>query len=257
MLGGQSLAATPNNGGQSGYINVPSAVVEADGTFSAGYSYDSPYGQLWVSSTILPFLQVTGRYVSIGGIPAFPGQADSYGAGYGRYKDKVLDAKLRLWQEDGSLPAVAIGQTDLFGTELFGSRYIVATKTFGVDKNIETSLGYGTNRTNGLFAGARWTPLELPRWSLVAEYNSLDYTKDYLASETGAARRHKGPAMALEYRWGWLGMQVARNRDQFSANAFVTIPFGEKEYIPKVFEPPYFQDKDPVPPPSIPEWHRD
>lgn len=49
-----------NHGGQSGYINMPSAVVEADGTFNVGYSYDSPYGQLWVTSSILPFLQVTG-----------------------------------------------------------------------------------------------------------------------------------------------------------------------------------------------------
>ena len=61
---------------------MPSAVVETDGTFSVGYSYDSPYGQLWVTSDILPFLQMTGRYVSITGIPGFTNVPGEYGSGY-------------------------------------------------------------------------------------------------------------------------------------------------------------------------------
>jgi hypothetical protein len=66
-----AMGATPTLQGQSGYINMPSAWVEPDGTFSAGYSYDSPYGSTWFSATVLPFLQMTGRYVSITGTPAF------------------------------------------------------------------------------------------------------------------------------------------------------------------------------------------
>jgi len=102
-----AIAATPNHGGQSGYINMPSAVVETDGTFSVGYSYDSPYGQLWATANILPFLQMTGRYVSITGIPAFGRGDTEYGKGYGRYKDKVVDGKLRLWTETQWMPSVA------------------------------------------------------------------------------------------------------------------------------------------------------
>ncbi|MFZ4874823.1 YjbH domain-containing protein [Janthinobacterium sp. Mn2066] len=253
------MAATPNQGGQSGYINMPSAVVETDGTFSVGYSYNSPYGQTWVTSSILPFLQVTGRYVSITGIPAFGNNGDpDYGKGYGRYKDKVLDGKLRLWTETDWLPSVAVGMTDLFGTELFKGQYVVATKTFGESKNIEASLGYARKRPDGLFAGARWTPASLPRWSMVAEYDTTNYYRDYSARSTGAAARHKGPALGIEYRWGWLAVQAARSRDQFSVNASVSIPFGEREFIPKVFEPAYFvDDKNPPPLPSKEEWHRD
>src|SRR5471032_2637387 len=252
------MAATPNQGGQSGYINMPSAVVETDGTFSVGYSYNSPYGQTWVTSNILPFLQVTGRYVSITGIPAFGGDDPNYGKGYGRYKDKVLDGKLRLWAEGDWLPAVSIGETDVFGTELFNGQYIVATKTFGVNKNIEASLGYARKRPDGLFAGARWTPASLPRWSMVAEYDTTNYSRDFLASRTGAIARKKGPSVGIEYRWGWLGLQAARSRDQFSINAFVSIPFGEREFIPKIYEPAYFvDDKNPPPRPSKEEWHRD
>ena len=254
------MAATPNHGGQSGYINMPSAVVETDGTFSVGYSYDSPYGQLWATANILPFLQMTGRYVSITGIPAF-GTSDSdpeYGKGYGRYKDKVVNGKLRLWAETEWMPSVAVGMTDLFGTELFKGQYVVATKTFGAGKNIEASLGYAHRRPDGVFAGVRWTPAALPRWSMVAEYDATDYQHDFRASETGADRRRKGASVGLEYRWGWLALQAARSRDQFSVNAFVSIPFGQREFIPKVYEPPYFvDDKNPPPLPSRAEWHRD
>lgn len=259
ILGAPSaIAATPNHSGQSGYINMPSAVVETDGTFSVGYSYDSPYGQTWVTSSILPFMQVTGRYVSITGIPAFPGVDPEYGKGYGRYKDKVVDGKLRLWSEGEWMPSVAIGATDLFGTELFKGQYIVATKTFGATKNIEASLGYARRRPDGVFAGARWTPEVLPRWSMVAEYDATNYARDFAASMTGAAARRNGASVGIEYRWGWLALQAARSRDQFSINAFVSIPFGEREFIPKVFEPAYFiDDKNPPPRPSKEEWHND
>ena len=259
LLGASSVqAATPNHGGQSGYVNMPSAVVETDGTFSVGYSYDSPYGQLWITSNILPFLQVTGRYVSISGLRGFSNVPGDYGTGYGRYKDKVADGKLRLWNETVWLPSVAVGATDLFGTELFKGQYIVATKTFGATKNIEASLGYAKRRPDGLFAGARWTPASLPRWSVVAEYDTTNYQRDYRASDTNAGKRNKGVSVGLEYRWGWLALQAARSRDQFSVNAFVSIPFGEREFIPKVYEPAYFvDDKNPPPLPSKEEWHRD
>ncbi len=259
VLGAPSaIAATPNHGGQSGYINMPSAVVETDGTFSVGYSYDSPYGQLWATANILPFLQMTGRYVSITGIPGFSGVPGEYGSEYGRYKDKVVDSKLRLWSETDWIPSVAVGMTDLFGTELFKGQYIVATKTFGVNKNIEASLGYAHRRPDGVFAGARWTPASLPRWSVVAEYDTTNYQRDFAADRTQAGQRRKGASVGLEYRWGWLALQAARNREQFSVNAFISIPFGEREFIPKVYEPAYFvDDKNPPPLPSKEEWHRD
>ena len=237
---------------------MPSAVVETDGTFSVGYSYDSPYGQLWVTSDILPFLQMTGRYVSITGIPGFTNVPGEYGSGYGRYKDKVVDGKLRLWTETQWMPSVAVGMTDLFGTELFKGQYVVATKTFGASKNIEASLGYAHKRPDGVFAGARWTPTALPRWSVVAEYDTTNYLRDFRASETTAGKRRKGASVGLEYRWGWLALQAARSRDQFSVNAYVSIPFGEREFVPKVYEPAYFvDDKNPPPLPSKEEWHRD
>ena len=236
---------------------MPSAKVEADGAFSVGYSYDSPYGSTWVSSTILPFLQVSGRFVSISGIPGFTNTPGEYGYEYGRFKDKVMDAKVRLWKEGAWMPAVAIGSTDLLGTELFKGQYIVATKTFGEAKNIEASIGYGDKRPNRLFAGARWTPVKAPSWSVVAEYDAVRYETDFLAARTGAAQRSGGPVLGLEYRWGWLGAQVARHREHFSANVFASVPFSMREFIPKVAEPGFYKPKNPPLRSSTVQWHAD
>ncbi|TQK07483.1 YjbH domain-containing protein [Herbaspirillum sp. SJZ107] len=257
MLGAaQAFGSTPSLNGQSGYINMPSAWTEPDGTFSVGYSFDNPYGSLWVTSTVLPFLQMTGRYVSINGIPGFSSDPNAYGGKYGRYKDKVIDGKLRLWEESKWAPQIAVGRTDIFGTELFRGNYIVATKTFGSARNIEASIGYGQKRPDGLFAGVRWVPLSAPRWAAVLEYDANDYSKDFQASKTAAGARRKGPAIGLEYRWGWLGAQVARHRDHFSANAFMSIPFSEREFIPKLFEPAYFQPKQAPARVSAAEWQQ-
>jgi len=247
-----AFAAAPNLQGQSGYVNMPNAVVEPDGSFSFGYAYDSPYGNLWATSTVLPFLQVTGRYVSVNNIAPFREGID--GSGYGKYKDKVVDFKLRAVEESTWFPAIAFGATDLQGTELFKGQYVVATKTFGQAKNFETSIGYGFRRPSGAFAGARWYPQDLPRWAVVAEYDANDYTKDYRAAETGASTRRGGPSVGLEYRWGWLGAQVARSRDHFSANAYISIPFSQREFIPKIFEPAAFQSKDAPAPVTAAEW---
>ena len=236
---------------------MPSATVEVDGTFTAGYSYDRPYGSLWITATPLPFLQMTGRYVSINGIPGFSNVEGEYGSEYGRYKDKVVDTKVRLVEESTWIPSVAVGATDLFGTELFSGQYVVATKTFGSAKNIEASIGYGSGRPDGVFGGIRWRPVATPRWAVVAEYDANDYPNDYSAPQTDAGKRSKGPSVGMEYRWGWLGAQVARHRDHFSANAYVSIPFSEREFLPKLMEPAYFQPKDAPARASFAQWQQD
>lgn len=248
--------ATPSVNGQSGYINMPSAVVEHDGVLSVGYGYDRPYGNFWVTSTILPFLQVTGRYVSIAGTPGFTFEPGQYGSEYGRYKDKVVDAKLQVFKETSWMPALAIGATDLLGTELFKGHYIVATKTFGQARNIEASLGVGKNRPDGVFGGVRWALPSVPGWAAVAEYDANDYQRDFRADTTSAGERRKGAAVGLEYRWGWLGAQIARHRDHFSANAYVSIPFSEREFLPKLLEPAPFQPKDAPIRVSAAEWQK-
>lgn len=236
---------------------MPSAWVEPDGTFSAGYSFDSPYGSLWATVTPLPFLQLSGRYVAIKGTPGFSNVEGEYGSEYGRYKDKVIDAKVRLLSESGRLPSVSLGATDLLGTGLFKGTYFVASKTFGAARNIEASVGVGRRRPSGAFAGVRWAPRSVPGLAFVAEYDANDYAKDFRAAETDAGERKKGPVVAVEYRWGWLGAQLARHHDHLSANAYLTIPLSEREFIPKLFEPAYAQPKPSASRITIEEWEQD
>ncbi len=251
-----AFAGTPTLGGQSGYINMPSATVGVDGSFSTGYSFDRPYGSLWITTSVLPFLELTGRYVSINGIPGFTNVEGEYGSAYGRYKDKVFDAKARLWQESRWFPSIAVGATDLQGTGLFKGEFVVASKTFGAQRNIEASLGYGHGRSDGVFGGVRWAPVSVPGLALVAEYDANNYVKDFRAAETAAGDRRKGLAVGLEYRWGWLGAQIARHRDHFSANAYVSIPFSEREFLPKLLEPAPFAQKNAPARVSAAEWQK-
>ncbi|WP_426104711.1 YjbH domain-containing protein [Massilia sp. TSP1-1-2] len=244
LLAAHAATAAPTLQGQSGYVNMPNADVGRDGDLSLGYSYDSPYGTIWASSTLLPFMQVTGRYVSISGTPQFADDAvDPAFRNYGRYKDKVFDLKARLVAESVWMPAIAVGATDLQGTGLFKGRYVVATKTFGPARQLEASIGVGGRRPDGVFGGVRWQPVSAPNWAVVAEYDANDYSVDLEAVSTGAAKRRKGAVVGLEYRWGWLGAQIARHPNHFSANVYATIPLAQREFIPKVLEPAYFKPK--------------
>lgn len=255
LTAAHAFGATPALNGQSGYINMPSARVERDGTFSIGYSYDQPYGELWVSSTILPFAQVTGRYVSISGVTAFAGVDGT--SSYGRNKDKVFDVKFQVVPENTWRPAIAVGGTDVLGTQLFKGHYVVASKSFGATNNVEVSVGRGWKRPDGMFAGMRWSPLALPNVAVVAEYDANDYQQDTYAADTAAGTRRKGPALGVEYRWGWLGAQIARHRDHFSANVHVAIPFSQREFLPKLKEPAAFEQKDAPARASLDDWQRD
>ncbi|MDC7700873.1 YjbH domain-containing protein [Vogesella indigofera] len=240
---------TPNLSGQDGYINMPSAYAGEDGTWSIGYSYDKPYSSLWTSVTILPALQMTARYVGIAGIAGFDNQ--QYGGNYGRYKDKVFDAKLQLLPEGEYTPAIAVGRTDLFGTGRFRGEYVTASKKLD---DVEATVGVGTNRIDGPFAGVRWTPSQNPNWALLAEYDANDYQKDFRASETFAKERTPGIKAGVEYRWGWLSMQAAYQRSHSSLNAMVNIPLNEREFVPKIQEPSYFAPKEIPVRPSAEEW---
>ena len=246
-----SAVAQPSLTGQMGYVNMPSARVGEDGTFSLGYGYDKPYGVLWTSTTVLPWLEVSGRYTSISGVPGF--DDPQYGGNYGRYKDKAIDLKFKLWDESELMPEIALGTTDIVGNRLWKGTYLVASKN--LMPNLEVSLGYGKDRIQGAFGGLRYTPQALPNWSLVAEYDANNYRQDPYESSTLAADRKKGPVVGIEYQWGWLGLQVARQKTLNSINAHIDIPLNVKEFVPKIQEPDYFRGGPDLPSrPTLAQW---
>lgn len=245
----QAWAGTPTTMGQTGLINMPDAQVAEDGTWRLGVSQFRPYQTIWTSLTVLPALEFSGRYTAISGMPA---ATNERWKGYGDYKDKAFDVKLRLLSESSWTPAVAIGAHDFLGTRLFSAEYIAATKNIG---SMELSAGYGTDRLAGAFGGVRYRPKWAPNWSLVAEHDAINYTNDFKAQRSGAANRPGGLTYGLEYRWGWLGAQLSRQGAATGANIYVSIPLSQKEFVPKIHEPA--PEIEPAPRYRLQQWHSD
>ena len=171
---------------------------------------------------------------------------------YGDYKDKEADIKLRLIEEHGYWPSLAIGAQDFIGTGLFPAQYVAASKKFG---GLDLTLGYGTERIDGLFGGVRYTPKQFPSISLLAEYDANDYSQDQGANVTGIAGRGKGPVVGLEYRWKWLTGQLSYGQNTVGVNAYLSLPLDRKELVAKTEEPePYTMI---TPRPTAAQWESD
>lgn len=215
--------------GQTGLINMPDARVEPDGGFRLGISSSDPYSALWGSVSILPRLEVSGRYTTIDNIPVF---AD--GANVGDFRDKAFDAKLLLFRERRFLPQLTLGTQDFHGTRLFSADFAALSKHIG---SLDVTLGYGRDRIDGGFGGVRYRPRWNGNLGFVAEYDANDYAQDHEAVMSGAAGRSGGATYALEYRYGWLGTQISWQKGEIGFNAYVSIPLMEREFIPKLDEP--------------------
>lgn len=237
--------------GQTGLINMPDARIESDGIFRFGAGYFDPYQPFWASVTVLPYIELSGRYTRIRGLST-RGPGGFEDKGFGDYKDKAFDTKAILLKEGSWWPNVALGWQDFTGTGLFSAKYGVLSKRLG---NTDYSLGYGSDRIDGLFGGMRHYSRLLPGLALVAEYDAYDYKHDFRADESGAVDRKGGWTWGAEYRWGWLGARVADQDGDFGVNAWVSVPLMEKEFVPKIYEPaPYTRE---VPKASIDQWLAD
>lgn len=125
--------------GGIGALQTPTARFGKDGQFLAGISIASPYHRYFINLQALPWLEGTFRYTRITDRPysTVSGFADGQD-----YKDRSVDLKVRLSQEDDVWPEIAVGFRDLGGTNLFGSEYFVASKGFG-DFDVSAGIGFG------------------------------------------------------------------------------------------------------------------
>jgi len=250
MLGSglhKHAAAEPNTTGQTGLINMPDARIEEDGSLRFGASYFRPYLPVWASISMLPRLELSGRYTIIRGLSSELGQ------GFGDYKDKAFDAKLLLLREGRWLPNAAVGTLDFTGTGVFSVDYYGAvSKRLG---NTDYSLGYGIDRMNGLFGGMRHRSPWIRDLSFVVEYDANDYKRDFRAAESGADSRQGGWTYGVEYKKGWFGAQLSLQDDDVGVNTYVSIPLMKQEFVPKLDEPdPYTKQQ---PKASIDQWLAD
>lgn len=223
------LAAQASTTGQTGMIHMPDARVEPEGVWRLGVSANDPYFAGWSSITLLPRVELSGRFTRIDNVPAF---AD--GSGYGDHKDKAFDAKWLLRRESAYLPAIALGAQDFTGTRLFRARYVGFTKKFS---ELDFTVGYGEQRIDGWFGGLRFTPAWNTKLGIVLEHDANRYQADYRADLSGAANRKGGTTLGIEYRFGWLTTQLSSQDGLVSGQVYVSIPLAKREFIPKVDEP--------------------
>lgn len=105
----------------------------------------------------LPGIEVGMRFAD------FPELPDSNNST--NFQDRSISAKLQLFDEDGWQGAV--GAIDLAGDSQKNEAYYGVLGYKGI-RDLELSAGIGTDKLDGFFGGARWTPVE--EASLVGEY---------------------------------------------------------------------------------------
>lgn len=134
---------TQNDFGGIGLLQTPSARMAPAGELSLNANRTAPYSRYSVSFQPFDWLEGSFRYTAISN--------REYGAealsGNQSYKDKAIDAKVRLREESHWLPQVALGARDIGGTGLFSSEYFVGNKRLGnFDLSLGLAWGYIGNR---------------------------------------------------------------------------------------------------------------
>ena len=166
-------ALTGGNTGLTGLWEYPTAEIPEDGTGRFGVTKATPYGFYYIDLAWLPWLEINTRLSTFSSLK-------NVGIHNRRYMDKAIDLKAILWHskdpEKWIIPSIAFGIVDMMGTELMKAWYGVATWRY---KNFALTLGYGTDRLNGVYGGFEWDIFD---WlTFKAEYSPLDYKQDQVS----------------------------------------------------------------------------
>jgi len=169
-------APTQSDFGGAGLWQTPTARMAAAGELAFTASRTSPYTRYNFTLQPLSWFEGSFRYIDITNVPYGPASL----SGHQSYKDKSIDAKVRLWQESHYLPAVAVGIRDLGGTGLFSSEYVVSSKRFGpIDASLGLGWGYMGSRgdiTNPLdVLDSRFSTRPPRSQNQVGQFNSSNY----------------------------------------------------------------------------------
>jgi hypothetical protein len=131
-----SVSSAASDFGTTGLIDIPTARMSSDGTFTTTMAIQSRTNSYAISYQATPWLEGTFRYT---GFNEF------------FHYDRNYEAKVRLWKEQQYLPQVAIGIRDLVGTAVWGAEYLVASKEVGLF-DVTVGIGWGRLAGNGDFA---------------------------------------------------------------------------------------------------------
>ena len=168
-----NLQAQNNLSGQSGLMNVPTAIMSPEGTFKFGYNHNpnhfdlrSKFGVseqvLYFNLALFPRLELNVNFLQF----AFDVSKKPAKEGLG---DRQLEVKYLIMKEGKYKPAMAVIMTTPFTIDAaMLTHVLVATKNVALNNeyNLETTLGYGSpyfvfrdvkNIDNAdIFTGFKW-----------------------------------------------------------------------------------------------------
>jgi hypothetical protein len=141
-----ALQAQVNDFGVGGVLDVPSARMAPENTFTSTYSRKDVADIYAIAYQPFPRLETSFRYTifnareksPIPGTSCF-GNADFCDG----LRDRSFEVKWRLLDESEYLPEVSIGLRDIIGTGAWSSEYLVGNKKIG---NLDLSGGIGWGR---------------------------------------------------------------------------------------------------------------
>ncbi len=177
--------------GVTGGLAIPTADMQADGTFMGGAnflpermmpdSWDYNTGNYFVNLTLLPFVELAYRCTFLKG---------EFTDGNTLQQDRSVAVRLRVLKEGAHLPALAVGSNDAFttgevnalqeyegGNRYFSGVYAVASKHLpwnGCDLGLTLGANFFTKagaKNSGVFAGVAVRPTAWKGVSLLAEYD--------------------------------------------------------------------------------------
>jgi hypothetical protein len=158
------IGGSRNSFGLPGLIDTPSALSLPDGVIGASTYFGAGGQRHSFAFQITPRLTALFRYSRI----------DDYFAPDDPLYDRSIDLHLRLLDEKGWRPAVAIGVRDFIGSGAFASEYVVATKTITPTLQVSAGIGWGrvgSSNSIGAPFGARpgpavvdGSPINSDRW---------------------------------------------------------------------------------------------
>lgn len=134
-----SDSAIGSDYGTTGLIDTPIARMGDDGRLTMGISRDGYWDSYSLTYQALPWLETTFRYSGLNNSQHW----DNFQIKTNDYWDRNYSVKLRLLEESHYFPELAVGFTDIVGSGLFGSEYIVANKKWS---GFDISLGLGWGR---------------------------------------------------------------------------------------------------------------
>jgi hypothetical protein len=167
--GAQAEDNEVNVEGVSGLLAVPTAAVTNEGeavVSAARYLNDTLFetqdylGRSYNATVgYLPGLEISARFLDV------PNRPDVKGAT--NYADRSVALKYQLYRLRGW--SFAVGATDIGGRSQRNEAYYGVVDYQGIPQ-LTLSAGAGTDKFEGVFGGARWTPV--PWASLVGEYDT-------------------------------------------------------------------------------------